>query len=105
MTNCQTSLWNMGVNHIGNALQVVDTRIDEIDLPVARHLEINSLSYDFRAEGMNLCLNGIAIRGRCLYDAQVASAEQRKLEGTGNRCRRKCQGIDIGFHLSELFLG
>ena len=90
--------------HLLQTRQVVDTWIDEIDLSIARHLEINGISNNLCSKGMYLGLNGIAVRWWCLNDTQVACSHQRELQGTRNRrcCHR--QRIDVGLQLAQLLL-
>ena len=93
------------MNHLGNVLQVADAVVDEIDLPVARHLEVDGIGNDFGSEGVNLRLDGISVRRRRLYDAQVAGTDERELQGTRDGGCRHGERIDVRLHLAQLLLG
>ena len=43
MTNGDTGIRDILMNHIGNLLQLTDAVVDKIDLSVARHLEVNGI--------------------------------------------------------------
>ena len=90
---------------LADALQVVDARIDEIHLTVARHLEVYGVCNNLSTKGMYLRLDGIAVGRRCLDDAQVAGSHQRELQGTWyGRCRH-CQRVYVGLHLAQFLFG
>ena len=72
VTNSDACIGNVFANQVLDGPQVIDARIDKIDLSVARHLEIDGVGNDLCTKGVYLGLNGIAIGGRCLDDAQVA---------------------------------
>ena len=76
MSDGDTGIRDVFMNHLGDMRQIADTVVDEIDLSVARHLEIDSICDDLRAEGMYFCLNRIAIGRWCLDDTQVASTDK-----------------------------
>ena len=105
MTNGHTGIGDVLMNEVGYLLQLTDTIIDEVDLTIARHLEIDGIGDDLCAKGMYLSLNGIAVGRRRLDDTEVASAYQRELEGTGDRRGRHGEGVDTRLHLAQLFLG
>ena len=104
VTHGDTGIRDIFADEFLDALQVVDARIDEIHLSVARHLEIDGVGNHLCTKGMYLGLNGIAVRGRCLYDAQVAGSHQRELQGPGNGRSTHGQCVDVGLHLTQLFL-
>ena len=93
------------MNHLCNVGQVADTIVDEIHLSVARHLKINSVSDDLRTKSMYFRLNRIAVGRRRLDDTQIASTNERELEGTRYRRSRHGQRIDVWLHLTEFFFG
>ena len=103
VTNGDAAVGDVLMNHLGNLVQLVDAVIDEIDLSVAAHLEVDGIGDDLCREGMYLCLNGIAVGWRRLDDTQVAGAHQRELQGAGNRRSTHGEGIDIGLHLAQFF--
>ena len=71
-----TGIRDVFMNHLGDMRQIADTVVDEIDLSIARHLEIDGICDDLRAKGMYLRLNGIAIGRRCLDDTQVTGTDE-----------------------------
>ena len=89
------------MDHIGNLLQLTDAVVHEIDLPIARHLEVDSISDNLCTESMYFSLNGIAVGGRCLNDAKVTSPDERELEGTRYRRSRHRQCINIRLQLAQ----
>ena len=91
--------------HLLDALQVVDARIDEVHLSIARHLKIDGISNDFRSHRVYLRLYGVTVGRWCLDDAQVAGTHQRELQGTWYGCCRQRQGVDIGLHLAQFLFG
>ena len=102
MTNSHTSIWHIFQYHFLQARQIIDARIDEIDLTIARHFKVNGICYDFCAKSMDLRLDRITVRRWCLNDTQVASTHQRELQRTWNRRCRHGQRINIGLHLAQL---
>ena len=48
---------------------------------------------------------GIAVGGRCLYDAEVAGAHQAELQRARNWGGREGERVHIGAHLTQFFLG
>ena len=104
MTHGDTGIRDIFADEFLDALQVVDARIDEIHLSVARHLKIDGVGNHLCTKGMYLGLNGIAVRGRRLDDAQVTGTHQGELQGTGNGRSTHGQRVDVGLHLTQFFL-
>ena len=100
MTNGNAGIRHILLNHFLDTRQVVDARIDEIHLSVARHLKIDGVSNNLCAEGVYLRLDGIAVGRRGLDDAQVAGSNQRELQRSGDRRCTHGQRVDVGFHLA-----
>ena len=76
MSDGHTGIRDILMDHIGNLLQLTDAVVHEIDLPIARHLEVDGISDNLCTESMYLRLNGIAVGGRCLNDAEVTSPDE-----------------------------
>ena len=106
MSDSHTGIWDVFMDHLRNVREVADTIIHEVNLSITRHFEVDSISDDLCAEGMNLRLDGIAVRGRCLDDTEITGSNQRELKRTGNRRCRHRQRIDIRLQLAQfLFRG
>ena len=76
MSDSHTGIRDIFMDHLRDMGQVADAIVHEIDLSVARHLEVDGISDDLSPKGMNLRLDGIAVRGRCLDDTEVTGADQ-----------------------------
>ena len=85
--------------------QIGDSVIDKIHLAVAAHFKVYGLGYGLGVEGANLCVYGIAVGRRCLYDAEVAGAHQAELQRARNWGGREGERVHIGAHLAQFFLG
>ena len=106
MSDGDAGIRDILVDHLRDMRQVADAIVHKVDLSIARHLEVDGIGDDLGAEGVNLRLDGIAVGGWCLDDTEVAGTNQRELEGTGNRCSRHREGIDIRLQLAQfLFRG
>ena len=77
--------------------------VDEIDLPVATHLEVNGIDDGLAIEGGYLRMDGMTVGRRRVDNAHVAGTHQGELEGARNGGGRHGEGVDIGFQRSELF--
>ena len=93
------------IDNLLDALQVVDARIDEVHLTIARQLEVDGVGNDFGAEGVNLRLDGVAVGRRRLDNAQVAGTNQRELQRPRYGRGRHRQRVDVGLHLAQLLFG
>ena len=72
VTDGDAAVGDVLMDHLGDMGEVADAVVDEIDLSVATHLEVDGIGDNLGREGMYLCLNRIAVgRGR-LDDTQVA---------------------------------
>ena len=105
VTHCHAGVRDVLLDHLTDARQVVDAWVDEVDLSVARHLEIDGIGDNLRTQRVYLRLYGITVGRWRLDDAQVASPHQRELQGTRYGCCRQCQRVDIGLQLAQLLLG
>ena len=72
MSYGHAGVWHVFVNHLCYVRKVADAVVDEVDLPVARHLEVDGIGDDFCSESVDFRLYGITVGWRCLYDAEVA---------------------------------
>ena len=72
-------------------------------MPIAAHLEVDSVGYYFVAKGVNLCLDGASVGWGSLYYAKVASSHKRELKCAWNGSGRHRERVDIDFQLTELF--
>ena len=80
--------------------------IDDENLPVSSHLQINRLFDDvFVFDRDQLRLNGVTVRRRSGHDAQIPCTEQRELQGPRNRCRRQRQDIYVCPQFFQFLLG
>ena len=104
VSDTDTAVGNVPLYHGLQLKQIGNTVIHEEYLPVTAHLEIDGVGNDFLVEGVHFRLDGIAVRRRCLDDAQVARTHQRKLQGTGNGCSRHGQRIHIHLQLAKFLL-
>ena len=104
MTNGHTGIGDVFMDEFLNMLEFANTVVDKIYLTIARHLEIDSIGDDLDSKGMDLGLNGIAVRRRCLDDTEIAGTNERELEGTGNRRSRHGKGINARLHLAQFLL-
>lgn len=82
VSDTDTAVGNVPLYHGLQLKQIGNTVIHEEYLPVTAHLKIDGVGNDFLVEGVHFRLDGIAVRRRCLDDAQVARTHQRKLQGT-----------------------
>ena len=106
MSDSHTGIRDIFMDHLRDVREIADTIIDKVNLPIARHLEVDGIGDDLGAEGVNLRLDGIAVRGRCLDDTEITGSNQRELKRTGNRRCRHRQRIDIRLQLAQfLFRG
>ena len=64
----------------------------------------DALDFGF-VEKDNFRLDGNAVRRRGLDDGKVPCTQQRKLQGSGNRCSRKGERIHRVLQLAQFFLG
>ena len=99
-----TAVGDIFLNHLSEMRQVADTVVDEVNLPIARHLEIDGFDDDLWREGVNLRLDRIAIGRRCLDDAEITGSEERELECSWDGSGRHGQCVDIGLQLAQLLL-
>ena len=76
MTDGDAGVRDILMNHFCNMCQIADAVVHEIDLSIARHLEINGIGNNLRTEGMDLSLDGISVRRRCLNDAEVTGTDK-----------------------------
>ena len=85
MSDGDTAVGNVLPDEICDFLQVADTVVDKVDLPVAAHFEVDGIGNHFMREGGDLGLDGITVGRRCAHDTHVACAHQRELERPWNR--------------------
>ena len=82
MSDSHTGIRDIFMDHLRDVREIADTIIDKVNLPIARHLEVDGIGDDLGAEGVNLRLDGIAVRGRCLA-ALPTSSTYRHSTSTG----------------------
>ena len=82
-------------------INILDAVVDEENLPVTAHLEVDGFADDVRVKTFHLRLHRVAI-GRGSRDArQVTGSHQRELQGTGNRRGGHGERVDVGFQLAQ----
>ena len=93
------------LNVQGNLRQVRYAVVDEENLSVTAHFEVDSLGYLRPCVVLdNLRLDGIAVGGWSLNDAHVAGPHQRELEGARNGRGTHGERVDIDFHFAQFLL-
>ena len=98
-----TGIWHFAFDKRLHFINILDAVVDEKNLSVTAHLEIDGFADDVRVATFYLCLNRVAV-GRGSRDArQVAGSHQRELQGTGNRRGSHGERIDVGLQLSQFF--
>ena len=76
MTDGNTAVGNMTLDHHFEFHKIGNTIIHEEYLSVAAHFEVDGIGYDFFIESMYFRLNGITVGRRSLDDAQIAGTHQ-----------------------------
>ena len=105
MADGDTGVGDILMDHFSDVGKVADAVVDEINLTVSRHLEIDGVGDDLCTKGVNLRLDGITVRGRRLDDTEITGSDERELEGTGNGRGRHRESVDIRLHLTQFLLG
>ena len=76
MSDGDAGIGDILMNHLFDMRQVTDAVVNEVNLSVARHLEVDGIGDNLCTKGMYLCLNGITVGRWCLDDTQVAGADK-----------------------------
>ena len=76
MSDGDTGIGDILMDHLGNMRQVTNTVVHKIDLTITRHLEVDSIRYYLCPESMNLRLYRIAVWRRRLDDTEVTGSDE-----------------------------
>ena len=102
VSHSYSAIRHMLTNQLSQLGQLADAVVDEEHLSASAHLELDGFSNDFGTELAKLRLDGIAVGGRRLDDAQVPRSHQGELQRSRYRGGCQGEGVDIGFQLTEL---
>ena len=81
-------------------VDILNTVVDEENLSVTTHLEVDGFADDVRIEAFYFRLYRITVGRRCRNATQISSSHQRELKGSRNRSGCHCQGIYVCLELS-----
>ena len=76
----------------------------DIYLSISAQFKVDGISNYLMTKGVNLRLNGMSARRRCVNHAQITCSHERKLEGSRNWCGRHGKGVNIHLELSQFLL-
>ena len=86
--------------------QHLDAVIDDEDLSVTRHLQIDRLfDHVLVVDGDHLRLYGVSVRRRSRHDTQIAGSQEGELQGTWDRSCRQRQYIHVRSKTLQFLFG
>ena len=100
VTDSDTGIRHFTFDKHFHFINILDAIVDEKNLSVTAHLEIDGFSDDVRVKTFYLCLNRIAVGWGSRDARQVTGSHQRELQGTRNRSGGHGERVDVGFQLA-----
>ena len=104
MTDNDTGIRDFTAYQGLDLINVLDAVVDEENLSVTTHLEVDRLADDIGIEPLNLRLYRITVRWWCRDTREVAGAHQRELQGPGDWRGGHGQRVYVDFQLAKFFL-